>query len=507
MVTINDMVSYCKRRGLVFPSSEIYGGISGFYDYGPIGVEIVNNIKNEWWNSIVRNNENVVGIYGTVIGNPKIWEASGHVANFVDFLVECKKCKQKFRADHLIEDVLKLSTEGMKAKEIEDVIKKNNIKCPSCKGSFGNVTEFNLMFKTNVGPSGQEFAYLRPETAQTIFADFKSVLDTSRLKLPFGIAQIGKAFRNEISPRNFLFRLREFEQMEMEFFVHPEKKDECDKFDLIKDVKVNAYTAEAQEKKGKTVSTTIAELVKNKTIKSKWHAFWMGYRYNWFLMLGIKPENLRLRQHVKTELSHYATDTWDIEYNYEFGWKELEGIADRTDFDLKQHAKFSGQDLSYFNEESKERVVPHVAAEPSVGVDRAFLTFIIDAYAEEEVKGEKRIVLKLNPKLAPYKAAVFPLVNKEGMDVKAREVYESLRKQFATFYDGSGSIGRRYRRMDEIGCPATITIDGQTMEDNTVTVRDRDSLKQVRVKIIELEAKLRRFLDGEKIEKVGTLIK
>lgn len=507
MVTINDIMSYCKRRGLVFPSSEIYGGLAGFYDYGPVGVEIVNNIKNEWWKSIVRDNENVVGISGTIIGNPKIWEASGHVSNFVDFLVECKKCRQKFRADHLIEDVLGIPTEGMKPKELNDIIRQNSIKCPSCKGGLGEVTEFNLMFKTNIGPSGNEFAYLRPETAQAIFVDFKSVLDTSRQKLPFGIAQIGKAFRNEISPRNFLFRLREFEQMEMEFFVHPERKNECDKFELVKNVKVNAYTAEAQEKKGKTVPAAISELVKNKTIKSKWHAFWIGYRYNWFLSLGIRPENLRLRQHVKTELSHYAADTWDIEYNYEFGWKELEGIADRTDFDLKQHAKFSGQDLSYFDEETKERVIPHVAAEPSVGVDRAFLTFVIDAYSEEEIKGEKRIVLKLHPKLAPFKAAVFPLVNKEGMDKRAWEVYEMLKKEFTVFYDGSGSIGRRYRRMDEIGCPATITIDGKTIEDNTVTLRDRDSLKQIRVKILDLHEKLKKFLDGEKIEKLGVLIK
>jgi glycyl-tRNA synthetase len=498
MVTITDIMSYCKRKGLVFPSSEIYGGFAGFYDYGPVGVEIVNNIKNEWWNSTVRSNENVVGINGTIIGHPKIWEASGHVANFVDYLVECKKCKQKFRADHLIEDILKIKTEGLKTKELGDIIKKEKIKCPSCKGELGSVAEFNLMFKTNVGPSGQEFAYLRPETAQTIFVDFKSVLDTTRQKLPFGIAQIGKAFRNEISPRNFLFRLREFEQMEMEFFVHPEKKNDCEKFDSVKEVKVNALTTAAQEKDGKVMPLTIGELVKAKTIKSKWHAFWIGYRYKWFLDLGIKPHNLRIRQHVKTELSHYAADTWDIEYNYEFGWKELEGIADRTDFDLKQHAKVSGQDISYFDEETKERVIPHVAAEPSLGVDRAFLTFILDAYHEEEVKGEKRIVLKLNPRLAPFKAAIFPLVNKEGMDKKAKEIYETLQTKFATFYDDSGSIGRRYRRMDEIGTPFCITIDGQTMEDNTVTLRDRDSLKQVRIKTKELHERISKLLDGEK---------
>ena len=494
MVTINDIMSYCKRRGLVFPSSEIYGGLAGFYDYGPVGVEIVNNVKNEWWKAMVRNNENVVGISGTIIGNPKMWEASGHVTNFVDFMVECKKCKQKFRADHLIEEALSIATESMKVKELNDIIKKDKLRCPACKGELGEVTEFNLMFKTNIGPSGTEFAYLRPETAQAIFVDFKSVLDTTRQKLPFGIAQIGKAFRNEISPRNFLFRLREFEQMEMEFFVHPDKKDDCDKFDLVKDVKVNALTAEAQEKSGKIVQVTIGELAEKRTIHSKWQAFWIGYMYNWFLDLGIKPENLRLRQHVKTELSHYAAGTWDIEYHYEFGWKELEGIADRTDFDLKQHAKFSGQDLSYFDEGTKERIIPHVAAEPSLGVDRAFLTFIIDAYAEEEVKGEKRIVLKINPKLAPYKAAVFPLVNKEGMDKKAWEVYGLLKKEFTVFYDGSGSIGRRYRRMDEIGCPFCITIDGQTMKDETVTIRDRDSLEQKRIKISKIVETIRKSL-------------
>jgi glycyl-tRNA synthetase len=493
MLSINDIASYCKRRGLVFPSSEIYGGLAGFYDYGPVGVEIINNLKREWWSSVVHSNDNVVGIYGTIIGHPKTWEASGHVSNFVDLMVSCKE-GHKFRADHLME-----GTEGMKAKELDSAIRKSKLKCPTCKSAFGKVAPFNLMFQTTVGPSGKEVAYLRPETAQTIFTEFSSVLDTTRLKLPFGIAQIGKVFRNEIAPRGWLFRLREFEQMEVEFFVHPEKKDECDKFDHVKKVKVNALSAEAQEKQKQVIHATIEDLVDNKTIKSRWHAFWIGYRYDWYLKLGIRPENLRIRQHLRSELSHYAADTWDIEYNYDIGWKELEGIADRTDFDLKQHARLSGKDLSYFDEATKKRIVPHVAAEPSVGVDRAFLTFILDAYHEEQVKGEKRIVLKLHPRLAPYQVAVFPLVKKEGMDQKAKEVYNALRKQFTAVYDEDGSIGRRYRRMDEIGCPAAITIDGQTMKDNTVTIRDRDTLKQVRVNISELQQKLGQLLEGAKV--------
>jgi len=487
VISTEELASYCKRRGIVFPSSEIYGGIAGFYDYGPVGVEISKNIKKEWWNAIVQQNDNIVGMDGSIITSPKVWEASGHVKNFIDLLVECKRCNAQSRADHVVEDVLKKNIEGMKIEEINALIKQNKIKCPVCKkGELGEVTRFNTMFQTTVGPGKGEIAYLRPETAQVIFSQFKNVLETSRLTLPFGIAQIGKAFRNEISPRNFLFRLREFEQMELEFFAHPNKKDECPDFELLKDVKVAVLTAKAQSSDNKEEHMTIGDLYKNKIVKSKWHAYWAGYCYKWITGIGITPKNLRLREHKNEELSHYSSATVDIEYNYDIGWKELMGIADRTDFDLKQHSEYSKKDLSYFDEATKERVIPHVVAEPSCGVDRLFLTVITDAYHEEEVKGEKRIVLKLNPKLAAYQVAVFPLVNKEKMPEISRNVYKELKKHFSAFYDDSGSIGRRYRRQDEIGTPFCITIDGQTMADNTVTIRNRDTLKQDRIKISEI---------------------
>jgi glycyl-tRNA synthetase len=487
VISTEELASYCKRRGVVFPSSEIYGGIAGFYDYGPVGVEISKNIKKEWWNAIVQQNDNIVGMDGSIITSPKVWEASGHVKNFIDLLVECKRCNAQSRADHVVEDVLKKNIEGMKIEEINALIKQNKIKCPICKkGELGEVTKFNTMFQTTVGPGKGEIAYLRPETAQVIFSQFKNVLETSRLTLPFGIAQIGKAFRNEISPRNFLFRMREFEQMELEFFAHPNKKDECPDFDLLKDIKVSVLTAKAQSGDNKEEHMTIGDLYKNKIVKSKWHAYWIGYCYKWITGIGINPKNLRLREHKNEELSHYSSATVDIEYNYDIGWKELMGIADRTDFDLKQHSEYSKRDLSYFDEATKERVIPHVVAEPSCGVDRLFLTVITDAYHEEEIKGEKRIVLKLNPKLAAYQVAVFPLVNKEKMPEISRNVYKELKKHFSAFYDDSGSIGRRYRRQDEIGTPFCITIDGQTMADNTVTIRNRDTLNQDRIKISEI---------------------
>ncbi len=492
MPTIEDIAVFAKKKGFVFPSSEIYGGFSGFFDYGPLGVEMANNIKSLWWKAMVHDRDDVVGIDGSIISSEAIWKASGHLENFADVLVECNKCKKKVRLEQLLEDQLKIQTEGMTADEIGALLKKNPIKCNECKkGEFGNPSRFNLMFSTSVGPHGNETGYLRAETAQMIFINFKNVLDTSRVKLPFGIAQIGKAFRNEISPRNFLFRTREFEQMELEFFVHPKKKDECEIFKDVEKIKVNVLTEKQQKSSGKMEAYTIGDLYKKKIIKTKWHAYWIGYRYKWFLDLGITPEKLRLREHVSDELSHYSTATWDIEYNYEFGWKEFEGIADRTDFDLKQHAKFSKVDMSYFDQDTGERVVPHVAAEPSVGVGRIFLTLLIDAYHEEEVKGEKRIVLKLKPELAPFKVAILPLVKKDGLAEKAMETFNKIKLVCNAFYDESGSIGRRYRRMDEIGTPFCITIDHQTLEDGTVTIRYRDSMEQKRIKITDIEKNIK----------------
>jgi glycyl-tRNA synthetase len=437
------VVNLAKRRGFVFPSSEIYGGFAGFYDYGPVGAEMINNIKKEWWKEIVHDNLDIVGINGTIITHPKVWEASGHVTGFIEYLIECKKCKESFRADHLIEDTLKIRTDSLKDKEFAKIIKENNLKCPKCKGELGEIKEYNSMFTTQVGLGEKSIrSFLRPETAQLIYLNFKNVLDTSRQKIPFGIAQIGKAFRNEISPRDFLFRMREFEQMEMQYFVR--EKD-----------------------------------------SGKFFEKWQKKRMEWYLKLGIKKENIRFREHNKNELAHYAKKAIDIEYNFDFGWKEIEGIHNRGDWDLSQHEKFSKKNLKYSDEETKEKFIPWII-ETSAGVDRAFLIFLVDAYHEEEIKGEKRIVLKLNPKIAAYKVAVFPLVSKNGLPKKSREVYENLRTSFPCFYDEKGSIGRRYRRMDEIGTPFCVTIDHQTLEDDTVTIRDRDSTDQIRVKIDEL---------------------
>jgi len=462
------IISLAKRRGFIFPSSEIYGGIGGFYDYGPLGVEMKKNIKNLWWKFMVQERENIVGLDSAIIQNPKTWEASGHVERFFDLLTECKNCHKRFRADHLIEDLKKsgkLDEVGLYSKEeIKDIAKAiEKINCPECGGELTLPREFNLMFKTHVGPveDTSSLSYLRPETAQGIFLNFKNVLKTQRLKIPFGIAQIGKAFRNEITPRNFLYRTREFEQMELEFFVEPGTDDQ-------------------------------------------WFDFWVKERMRWYTeILGLKKENLRIREHKKEELAHYAKKCVDIEYKFPFGWGEIEGIANRTDFDLKSHQKFSGQDLSYFDEEKKKKYIPYVI-EPSCGVDRIFLALLCDSF--EEIKGgrtktteptkEVEILLKLNKKVAPIKVAIFPLLKKEKKLVeKAREIFEMLKPHFVSQYDEVGSIGRRYRRQDEIGTPYCVTVDFETLEKNDVTIRDRDTMEQERVKIENLISFLKERLD------------
>jgi glycyl-tRNA synthetase len=427
------LVSLCKRRGFVFPSSEIYGGIGGFWDYGPLGVEMKNNIKRAWWQAMVQERDDVVGIDASIIMNPKVWEASGHVAVFADPMVDCKNCKHRFRADHLTSDV-----------------------CPDCgaKGQFTDARPFNLMFKTYVGPvedSANE-VYLRPETAQAMFTNFENVVTSMRRKLPFGIAQIGRSFRNEITPGNFIFRDREFDVMEIEYFCKPGTDEE-------------------------------------------WHEHWLQERLNWFKRIGVREENLRVRAHDKDELSHYSKGTYDIEYHYEtLGWSELEGIANRTDFDLKQHAQHSGKALNYFDEESNEHIVPYVI-EPALGVDRTFLVLLYDGYREEEVKGEKRVYLALHPSMAPIKVAILPLSRNEKLTPLAREVHKALRPHFMTQFDDAQSIGRRYRRQDEIGTPLCVTIDFDSLDDNAVTIRERDSMEQTRVRIEELVPALREKLD------------
>ena len=423
------LVSLCKRRGFVFPSSEIYGGIAGFWDYGPLGVEMKNNIKRAWWRAMVQERADVVGIDASIIMNPRVWEASGHVAVFTDPMVDCRNCKHRFRADHLDSDV-----------------------CPDCgaRGQFTEARPFNLMFKTFVGPVEESASqvYLRPETAQAMFTNFENVVTSMRRKLPFGIAQIGRSFRNEITPGNFIFRDREFEQMEMEYFCSP-GSDEA------------------------------------------WHEHWIQERFSWFKSLGIREENLRIRPHDQEELSHYSKGTSDIEYRFEaMGWSELEGIANRTDYDLKQHSEHSGKSLTYFDEEMNEHIVPYVI-EPALGVDRAFLVLLYDAYREEEVKGEKRVYLQLHPSVAPIQVAVLPLSRNEKLTPLAREVHARLRPHFMTQFDDAQSIGRRYRRQDEIGTPLCVTVDFDSLEDNAVTIRERDSMEQSRVRIEELVSILR----------------
>jgi glycyl-tRNA synthetase len=422
---LEKIVSLCKRRGFVYPGSELYGGLNGTWDYGPLGVELLRNIRSAWWHDNVTVREDVVGIETAILMNRTVWQASGHEEAFTDPLVDCRTCKARFRADHIEESQCPRKP-SKRPGEFEEC-------------SLTEARRFNLMFKTFVGPveEGAAMIYLRPETAQGMFVNFKNVLDSTRIKLPFGIAQIGKAFRNEITPKQFIFRSREFELMEIEYFVHPSEG-------------------------------------------LKWYERWREDRFNWYVNLGVKRENLRLRAHEPKEMAHYSEATSDIEYLYPWGWGELEGVAHRGCFDLDRHQQFSGKDMTYFDDESKEKFLPHVI-EPAAGATRSFLMFLFNAYDEEEVEGETRTVLHLHPRLAPVKAAVFPLVKKDGMPERATAIYKDLQRHFAVFYDEKGAVGRRYRRQDEAGTPFCITIDGQTAEDQTVTVRDRDSMKQERV--------------------------
>jgi len=521
MESMDQLVSLCKRRGFIFPSSEIYGGLNGCWDYGPLGVELKRNVKQAWWEDMIAHHDEtdtasgapsafaMVGLDSSLLMNPRVWEASGHVGGFSDPMVDCKESKSRYRADqlvvfalvfrdanseqHTIDDVLFASVgevdkttdaeliaphrkrikamsksrprdEQLSLKVIpnalaeEDLRNKTLAPGASAPGSLTAPRAFNLMFKTHVGAleDNSSLAYLRPETAQGIFVNFKNVLDTARVKLPFGIGQLGKAFRNEINPRNFTFRSREFEQMEIEFFCRAEDA-------------------------------------------AAWYSYWRDRRFQWYADLGIRPENLRLREHDDSELAHYAAACADVEYLFPFGRSELEGIANRSDFDLKQHMQMSGKDLRYFDDQAtadeERRYLPYVI-EPSAGADRATLAFLCDAYTEDEVGGEPRTVLALHPRLAPVKAAIFPLVKKEGMPDKAREIYRELRKRFNVFYDEKGAIGRRYRRQDEAGTPYCITVDGESLVADTVTVRERDSCEQQRVGIGGLATYLAERIEG-----------
>lgn len=482
-VSMDVIVSLCKRRGIIFPGSEIYNGLGGTFDYGPIGVELKQNVKRAWWKAMVYERDDMEGLDCAILMHPKVWEASGHVEGFTDPLCDCKECKKRFRADHIEEaeyvyfkvfymmgDASKEQNWtqfnelilGRSKKDAKETAKRKLIaalgsepaikveqdgdktikakRCPECCGELTDARMFNLMFRTFVGPveDSASVVYLRPETAQGIFVNYENIRQTMRRKIPFGIAQIGKSFRNEITPRNFIFRTREFEQMEIEFFCKPGTDEE-------------------------------------------WYEYWVNERYNWYQRFGIRKENLRLRPHENTELAHYAKACKDVEYNFPIGWSELEGIANRTSFDLSQHIKHSGKDLSFFEEETKNKYVPFVI-EPSAGVDRSTLAFLVDAYREEEVMGRKRVLLSLHYQLAPIKAAVFPLLtNRPEIVEKATSLSRDLKRHFFTVYDDSAGIGKLYRRQDEIGTPFCITVDVESLEDNKATVRDRDTMEQIRM--------------------------
>ena len=448
--SMETLVSLCKNRGFVYPGSEIYGGLANSWDYGPLGVELKNNIKEAWRKKFIQEQKNIVGLDSAIIMNPEVWVASGHVGGFSDPLIDCKKCKTRHRADKLIEEWAHESgndmiADGMSDEELINFIKENKIPCPNCgENDFTDIRKFNLLFKTFMGVTEdtKSEVYLRGETCQGIFVNFKNIMRTSRKKVPMGIAQIGKAFRNEITPGNFIFRTREFEQMELEFFCEP--------------------------------GTDL-----------EWHKYWKEFCKNWLLSLGIKEENIRLRDHSKEELSFYSNATTDIEFAFPFGWGELWGIADRTDYDLKQHQEHSKQDLSYLDPVTNEKYIPYVI-EPSLGVDRAMLAILCNSYELQELdENDSRVVMHLHPALAPYKLAVLPLSKKLGD--KANEVYEELSRKFNCDYDEAGSIGKRYRREDEIGTPYCVTVDFDTLEDNQVTVRDRDTMEQIRMPITEVE--------------------
>ena len=486
---IEKITAFASKIGLVFPTAEIYRGFSGFWDLGPTGVELSARIKEAWWKDFVRDRSNIVGIDGSIITHPKVWEASGHVDGFTDPLVTCLgKCKKNHRADQLVEDRLRIPADGLSLKELDKLIKENGLSCPECGGNITESKIFNLMFNTKVGPvePNTVLTYLRPETAQSIFVAFKNVLDTTRVKLPFGIAQIGKVFRNEISPRNFLFRVREFELMEFEFFVDPEKLNDCDYSDL-KDVHLNVFTRghQQQDNSPDYESMTLENAITQKIFQNSWQAYWLTVFTQWFHSFRIKSENIRLRQHVESELSHYAVDTWDIEYRFPFGWKELLGCANRGDFDLRQHQEYSNKKLQIIIPEEKRRFIPHVVAEPSVGVGRILLTILFEHYHEEIINERPRVVLKLPGRLAPIDAGIFPMEKNNPEQIKwARQIQQQLQSEdFIVSYDTGGSIGKRYRRLDEVGTPVCITVDNITLEDQTVTLRDRDTTKQIRLPI------------------------
>jgi glycyl-tRNA synthetase len=498
---IEKIIDIAKKRGFIFQSAEIYGGISGFFDYGPLGTIMKNKIENFWREFFAKSEGNIFEISSRTVVPEPVWQASGHLKDFVDPITQCQSCKSMFRADNLIEESIGKFVEGAKADELTKIIKENKIKCPKCKGALGDVRIFNLMLKTNVGPVEGTNAYLRPETAQGIFTNFKNILNSTRAKLPFGVAQIGISYRNEISPRQWVIRLREFNQMEIEFFFNP-KKPEYSNFSEISNKKLKIVTREEQKKDGKALEMTADEAIKKEIVPNQWMVYFMLKELEWYQQLGIPLEALRHRHMLPEETPHYSKGNFDMEIKYDFGWKEVVGNAYRTDFDLKTHMKHSGKDLAVV--EDSEKIVPHVI-EPSFGLDRSFYAILLHCFVEDKERGWDWF--KFPAKIAPYILAVYPLVSKDGLPEKAKEVFNSIKTCFDAFYDEAGSIGKRYARADEIGTNYCVTIDYDTMKDDTVTLRDRDSTKQIRAETKKLPEIIWNLINQEiQFEKTGKLI-
>ncbi len=489
MVTLQDVQNVCLTRGIIFPTAEIYSGLAGFFDFGPVGTLLKNKFINYWREVFVKSQDNVFEIDGSTILPEKVLIASGHVESFIDPVTQCKKCKSINRADHLIEEKTGKFVEGKSCEELTEIIKKNKITCPKCGGELMDVKVFHLMFKTEISPLGGQIGYLRPETAQNVFTAFNRVYRTTRSKLPMGMAQVGHSFRNEISPRNFIVRVREFNQMEVEMFFDP-RDDKCPLFDEIKDVKINLVTREAQQKKGEMIKISVKEALDKSVIPNQWLGYFLAKEFQFYKFLGIPEDALRFRHMLEAETPHYSRGNFDLEIKFDFGWKETVGNAYRTDHDLKNHSKFANTDLSVQTDNGK--VIPHVV-EPSFGVERTLAGVLLHNYVEDKERGWNWF--KFPAKIAPYICGVFPLVKKDGLAEKAQGIIEDLKKDgFDVFYDESGSIGKRYARADEIGTPFAITIDYDTLKDNDVTLRNRDTQKQIRINIDDLKIFLERAL-------------
>jgi len=490
MEKIEKIIQIAKKRGFVYPNSEIYGGLSGTYDFGPLGFLLKKKIIDFWREFFVKSDDNIFEIETSLIMPEKVFEASGHLKGFIDPITKCKKCRSVFRADHLIEEEAEIFVEGLSSEELTKVIREKNIRCPKCGGEVEDVKVFNLMFQMNVGALGDTKGYLRPETAQGMFVNFKNVLVSTRAKLPFGIAQVGKSFRNEISPRQWLIRLREFTQAEIEFFINPEEKE----FEKLKDyenIKIRILSREAQKEGKREEEMTVREALDRGIIPSEYMAYFIAKEQLFYESLGIPKEAIRFRHMLPEETPHYSKGNVDMEILFDFGWKEVVGNAYRSDYDLKRHAEYSKEDLSYVFENGK-KIIPHVV-EPSFGIERTIYAILLYSFVEDKERGWDWF--RFTPKIAPISVAVFPLLNKKEMINKSLEIFDKLKREFDVIFDKSGSIGKRYARADEIGIPYCITVDHQTLEDNSVTIRDRDTTKQERVKVEELSMKLKNLLN------------